>query len=161
MSDFDARLQKAIRRGQSAADDKQAAAHAAALTEEQFRRLHSNYRLQLSEHIEACVAKLPDYFPGFVLEHVSGDRGWGAAVTRNDVHMSGGKATTLFSRMEATVLPYSAAHVIEIAARGTIRNKEVLQRRQYRLLAEVQIDALREQLDLWIIDYAELYAANG
>lgn len=160
MNDFEKRLNDAIIRGKNVAVSKAAAAQAAALTEEQFRRLHTKYRLELCEHIERCMAKLPDHFPGFNVENVVGDRGWGTAVVRDDVALHTGGRGTVYSRCEVTVRPYSSAHVIDVAARGTIRNKEVFQRGQYQLLGEAQIQVLAEQIDLWILEYAELYAAR-
>ena len=44
--------------------------------------MHSQYRLELSEYIEHSARKLPDYFPGFRDESLSGDRGWGASLAR-------------------------------------------------------------------------------
>ncbi len=46
-------------------------------------------------------------------------------------------------------------------ARGTIRNKEVLQRSIYHPLAEAQVERLAEQADIWVLEFAELYAAGG
>jgi hypothetical protein len=106
------------------------------------------------------LQRLPDHFPGFAFETVASDRGWGGAITRDDVSLAGGKSGTAFSRLEMTVLPFNRAHVLEIAARGTIRNKEVFQRSLYQLLREAQPLRLAEQVDLWILEYAELYAAR-
>jgi len=76
---FEDRLQKAIERGKrrGATARNEAASHA--ISEEELRRLHSSFRLQLSEHIEKCIRQLPNYFPGFRLETLYGERGWGAA----------------------------------------------------------------------------------
>ena len=57
-----------------------------------------------------------------------------------------------------TVRPYSAAHVVEIAAKGTIRNKEVFARSQFQKLAESDVQSLRDAVDLWVLEYAEKYA---
>ena len=159
-NDFEQRLSDAITRGKQVAVTKAAAAQAAALTEEQFRRLHTKYRLELCEHIERGIAQLPDHFPGFTIENVVSDRGWGTAVVRDDVQLKSGERGTAYSRCEITVRPYSTAHVIDVAARGTIRNKEVFQRGQYQLLGEAQPAVLAEQIDRWILEYAELYAAR-
>ncbi|MDX1961523.1 MAG: hypothetical protein SFX18_00130 [Pirellulales bacterium] len=161
MSDFESRLSQAIQRGRQSAQASKAAAQRAALTEEQLRRLHSQYRLELAEHIESCLSKMGDHFPGFRLESVVGDRGWGAAAARDDVQMASGKASTVFSRIEVTVRPYSTAQVLEIGVRGTIRNKEVLQRSLYHPLTDAQVARLIDQIDLWLVEYAELYAARG
>jgi hypothetical protein len=157
MSDFDSKLNQAIQRGQQTAAAKFAEQQAAVMSEEQLRRLHSKYRLTLSEHIEKSLTKLADHFPGFQAEAVMSDRGWGTAIARDD--MSRGGST--FSRLEVTVRPFSTAPVIEVVSRGTIRNKEILQRSAYNPLAEAQPERMVEQIDLWILEYAELYAARG
>jgi hypothetical protein len=160
MSNFDSRMQQAIQRGQRTGRQQADAAQAAALSEEHLKRLHSKYRLELAEHIEVCLKGIPDHFPGFQWESVASDRGWGAAVFRNDVQVQAGKTLTLFSRLEMTIRPYTSAHVLEISSRGTIHNREVFQRSQYQLLSEAQVSTLAEQLDLWILEFVELYAAR-
>ena len=157
--DFEKRLEKAIERGQRAGDTQAQAKAAAALTEEQLKRLHSQYRLQLSEHIERCLSRLPHHFPGFQFESVVSDRGWGAAVSRDDIEASGGSRRTLFSRLEMVIRPFISAGVLELTARGTIRNKEVYSRSHYQLLSEVDLDSFTELIDLWVLEYAERYAA--
>jgi hypothetical protein len=49
--------------------------------------------------------------------------------------------------------------VLELAAKGTVRNKEVLSRNQYQRLADVDPESFRELVELWVLDYAELYSA--
>ncbi len=110
MSDFESKLNNAIERGKRAAAVKSAAEQAAAMSEEQLRRLHSQYRLTLTEHIEKSLVKLVDHFPGFHAESVVSDRGWGAAIARDDVQFNQGRSGTTFSRLEVTVRPYSSAH---------------------------------------------------
>ena len=73
---FDERLQRAIQRGGKIAENREHDARREAMNEEQLRRLHSQYRLQLSEHIEHCLEKLPAHLPGFQFERVTSDRGW-------------------------------------------------------------------------------------
>ena len=65
MSDFEDRLQKAIQRGQQARVLGDASQEADAATEEEMRLKHSQFRNELSEHIENCLRKLCDHFPGF------------------------------------------------------------------------------------------------
>lgn len=161
MSDFESKLNNAIERGKRTAAAKTAAEQAAAMSEEQLRRLHSQNRLILTEHIEKSLAKLADHFLGFHLESVVSDRGWGSAIARDDVQFNQGRSGNAFSRLEVTVRPYSSAKVLEVVARGTIRNKEVLQRSLYHPLLESQPERLAEQADLWILEFAELYAARG
>ncbi|HVX60972.1 MAG TPA: hypothetical protein VHC19_10230 [Pirellulales bacterium] len=159
--EFEKRLQRAIERGQRRQDARAEASAREALNEEELKRLHSQYRLQLSEHIEHCILRLPDHFPGFRYETVVGDRGWGAAVSRDDVGLGqDGGRRSFFSRLEMTVRPYSSYHVLELSAKGTIRNKEVYNRTHYQRLEEADPSAFIEMVDLWILEYAELYAAQ-
>ena len=158
---FDERLQQAIQRGARTAQTRQGAEAAQALSEEQFKRLHSQYRLQLSEHVEKCLRRLPQHFPGFQFETVVSDRGWGAAVNRDDADLGPGRPrSNLFSRLEMVVRPYSSAHVLEVTAHGTIRNKEIYNRAHYQLLTEARLEQFTEMIDLWVLEYAELYAAR-
>jgi hypothetical protein len=157
---FEERLQRAIDRGGKIADSKEQAARTEAMNEEQLRRLHSQYRLQLSEHIEHCLAKVPAHLPGFQFERVTSDRGWGAAVNRDDADFAGGRRGNVFSRLEIAVRPYSTAKVLEITARGAIRNKEVFNRTHYQMLNEVDPERFEELVDAWVLEFAELYAAR-
>ena len=77
--DFDDKLQKAIDRGHRRSDARTEAIACAALTEEEFKRLHSKFRLRLSERIEECLKRVPNHFPGFRYETMFGDRGWAQA----------------------------------------------------------------------------------
>jgi hypothetical protein len=157
---FEQRLQRAIERGGKMADSKQQAERLEAISEEQLRRLHSQYRLQLSDHIESCLEKLPAHLPGFHFERVTSDRGWGAAVNRDDADFAGGRRGNVFSRLEIAVRPYTAAKVLELTARGTIRNKEVFNRTYYQLLNEADPERFIELVDAWVLEFAELYAAR-
>ena len=158
---FDDRLREAIERGHKRSDARAHEAHARALTEEEFKRLHSQYRLDLSEHIESCLKRLPNHFPGFQFETIVGSRGWGAACSRDDLHIAHGQRTAVYSRLEITVLPYSQSlHVLELAGKGTIRNKEVFNRTWFEKLEEASITKFRELIDAWVLEYAELYAAK-
>ncbi len=156
--DFDERLEKAIARGEKVREAQEREAAGRALTEEEFKRLHATLRLDLADHIEKCLQKLPDHFPGFRWESIVGDRGWGAACSRDDVALGDSGRRNWYSRLEVTVRPYSAAHVVEIAAKGTIRNKEVFARSQFQKLAESDVQSLRDAVDLWVLEYAEKYA---
>jgi len=82
-------------------------------------------------------------------------------VSRDDADFGPGRTrTNVFSRLEIVVRPYSAAHVLELEARGTTRNKEVYHPSQYHPLSEVDIERFEELIDLWVLEYAELYAAK-
>ncbi len=156
---FEERLQRAIERGGRIAHSKEQQARLDAMNEEQCRRLHSQHRLQLSEYIERCLEKLPAHMPGFQFERVTSDRGWGAAVNRDDADFADGRRN-VFSRLEIAVRPYTTAKVLEITARGTIRNKEVFNRSHYQLLNEVDAERFEELVDAWVLEFAELYAAR-
>jgi len=161
MSDFEARLRKAIDRGERRSDEKRAAAARQALSEEELRRLHTQYRLELSERIEQCVRKLTDAFPGFQYETIYGERGWGAACRRDDFDSRGGSGrNNLYSRLEMTVRPHSPLQVLDLAGKGTIRNKEVFHRNFFKKLEEVDSDEFAALIDAWALEYAERFAAT-
>jgi hypothetical protein len=158
---FEDRLHKAIERGQRRSEARRIAAAAEAMSEEELKRLHSKYRLQLSEHIEKCVRQVPNYFPGFRYETLYGERGWGAACSRDDLRVTGeGRRKNDYSRLEMTVRPTTSASVLDLAAKGTIRNKEVFNRNYFEKLPDIDLDKFLELIDLWILEYAELYAAK-
>jgi len=159
--DFDERLEKAIQRGSRASSARAQAQQEQALTEEEFKRLHSQVRRELSEHIERCMQRLPDHFPGFRFETILDERGWGAAVGRDDVDLSAGGRASLFSRLETVVRPFSAAHVVEVAAKGTIRNKEVFNRTYFEPLQEADPAGFAAMIDRWVLEFAELFAAQS
>ena len=77
MSSFEERLSTAVQRGHTRSSDREKAERSKRLSEEELKNLHTKYRLQFSEHIEVCVRNLPDHFPGFQVETLFGDRGWG------------------------------------------------------------------------------------
>lgn len=159
--DFEQRLSKAIERGQRRGDDRSREDQAKALSEEELRRLHSKYRLQLSELIEDCLRRLPNHFPGFQFETLIGERGWGAACFRDDLRLGqGGKRGNDYSRLEMTIRPPSSYHILELTAKGTIRNKEAFNRSHFDRLADVDVEKFTELIHLWVLEYAELYAAK-
>ena len=158
--DFRERLQRATHRGQQARDAKAREAAAKALSEEECKRLHSNYRLVLNEHIESCLRQLAENFPGFNFETVVSDKGWGAAIRRDDLSLASGRRDNLFSRLEILVSPHNQYHVLDIAAKGAVRNKENFSRNHYQLLKDADLDAFRNLVEQWTLDYAEQYAAS-
>jgi hypothetical protein len=156
---FKERLQRATERGRQIRAAQLNEEAAKALSEEECRRLHSQYRLALSDHIEKCLSDLADNFPGFRLETIVDEDGWGAAVSRDDLGLAAGRRNTFFSRMRIVVSPYSQYHVLDISAKGTVRNKEVVSRNHYQRLADVDLQTFRELIESWALDYAELYSA--
>lgn len=162
MTAFEERLKKAIERGQRTGSAQARARAEKAMSEQELRRLHTQYRLELSEHIESCLQRLPQHFPGFRFETVVSDRGWGAAVSRDDVALGPTRRrSNYFSRLEMLIRPMSEVYVLDLAAKGTIRNKEVFNRNHYQRLADVDFTSFTEMIDLWVLEYAELYAAKS
>jgi hypothetical protein len=157
---FDEQLQHAIQRGQRRSEARADALRRAEMSEEECKRLHGQYRLRLSERIEECMKRLPNHFPGFRYETMFGDRGWGAACYRDDLRMVRGSRSSDYSRLEMTVRPYSSLHVLELAAKGTVRNKELFTRTYFEPLAEVDMEKFLMLVDAWVLEYAEIYAAK-
>ncbi|MCA9048119.1 MAG: hypothetical protein KDA89_05290 [Planctomycetaceae bacterium] len=161
MTDFDERLKRAINRGQrSRAAEGQAAGEKLA-GEEELRNRHSQLRLTLSDHIEACLRKLCDHFPGFEFSTVMNDTGWGARITRDDINLIRGNQRNLYSRLEMLVKPFSDAHILEVTSRGTIRNRESLNRNNFRFLNEADETTLKEVIDAVVLEFAEQYSADS
>lgn len=158
---FNERLQKAIQRGQRRSEDKARQAKEKQLSEDELTRLHTRYRLQLSEHIEKCLKTLPGHFPGFDYQTVFGERGWGGSCSRDDIRMSGGRRNNDYSRLEMTIRPYSEYHVVDLTTKGTIRNKEVFSRNYFETIPDIDEAKFTELIDLWVLEYAELYAAKS
>lgn len=162
MTDFEKRLARAIERGHRTSDERARAEAAKALSEQELRSLHSQYRLELSEHIERCLRSLPNHFPGFDFEPVVTERGWGAAVSRDDVDLRArGRRTNFFSRLEIVIRPISDYLVLDLAAKATVRNKEVFARNHYQRLGDVDLESFTELIDIWVLEFAEKYAATG
>ncbi len=162
MSSFDERLAKAVERGQQRGSARAEAERAKQLTEEELRQLHTKYRLKFSEHIEHCLRRLPQYFPGFQSETIYGERGWGTAASRDDFALGdAGRRGNSYSRLEMTIRPYSSLNVVELTAKATIKNKEVFSRSHFQLITEVEEATYLQRIDAWVLEYAELYAARG
>jgi hypothetical protein len=159
--EFRERLQKASDRGRQAREARLSEAAARALSEEECRRLHSNYRLALTDYIEKYLRELGDNFPGFHLTSIVDETGWGSAVRRDDIAITDGRRDNVFSRLRIVVSPFNKYEVLEIVAKGTIRNKEAFSRNHYQRLSDVDIECFRELIELWVLDYAEMYAAAG
>jgi hypothetical protein len=156
---FRDRLQRATERGKQIRAAQLNEAAAKALSEEECRRRHSQYRNELTDHIEKCLGDLAENFPGFRMETIVDESGWGAGVSRDDFGLTAGKRNTFFSRMRIVVGPYSQYHVLDISAKGTVRNKEILSRNHYQPLGDVDLETFRELIESWALDYAELYSA--
>ena len=159
--EFRERLNKAVERGRRRADVRAEAEARRELSEQELGRLHSNLRLELSEHIEHCLRQLGDQFPGFQMETVFGEKGWGAAISRDNIRMRRGQRANLFSRLEMIIRPPNEYHVLELVAKATIHNREVFNRSYFERLDEVDATSFRERVDIWALEYAEIFAARG
>ncbi len=160
MSDFDERLQKAIQRGQQFRESEGGAAGELARTEEELRTIHSGLRNELTEHIETCLRKLADHFPGFDFTTVLNEKGWGARITRDDLNLKAGVSRTEYSRLEILIRPFSDAHILEIATKGTIRNRESLNRSNFRFLTDADLATLTQMVDSIVLEFAEQYSSQ-
>jgi len=158
--DFKERLHRATERGHQAKDAKAREQAAQALSEEECRRLHSSYRRELTDHIEPCLQQLADNFPGFNFETIMDEKGWGAAIRRDDLAIKAGRRDNLFSRLVLTISPFSDYHVLDLIAKGTVRNKENFSRKHYQLLKDADLDSFKQLIEQWTLDYAEQYAAD-
>ena len=118
-------------------------------------------RLTLSEHIESCLSRLPNYFPGFQYETMYGDRGWGGACFRDDLVLTRGSRSTNYSRArKSPFAPTRPTHVLDLAAKGTIHNREAFNRNYFEELATADEPKFRDLVDAWVLEYAEMYAAK-
>ena len=156
--DFDKRLERAIDRGQRSREAAGRAKAEQAMNEEELRNLHSRLRLELSEHIESCLRKLADHFLGFEFSVSAG----GASITRDDVDFNRhSRSRNLYSRLEMVITPFSTATaIVEMTSKGTIRNKETQNRNHYQFLSDADVDTFKELIDLWVLEFAEQFAAH-
>jgi len=159
--DFKERLHRATERGHRVRDAQAQAEAAKALDEEECRRLHSAWRLELCDHIETCLKQLADNFPGFRLAPVVDEGGWGSAISRDDLSIHRGRRENHFSRLTMTVSPHNEFHVLEVSAKGTIRNRESFSRKHFQFLKDADLDSFHQLIEQWALDYAEQYAASG
>jgi len=158
--DVQERLQSAIQRGEKRGERHEEAARQTQLTEEELKRLHTKYRLSMSEHIERAIEGVAQHFPGFRKETLYGEVGWGAACWRDDLIVDAGKRSNLYSRLEMTIRPPSSYHVLDLKGKGTVANKEHFNRTHFVPLQEVDEDEFMRLIQTWVIDYAEFYASK-
>ncbi len=156
--EFQKRLERAINRGRQAADAEGAEAAAAAQSVEDLRNLHGKLRLDLSDHIEQVFRAITVQVAGFQFKTIVGTEGWGARISRDDRVREGGKPESSYTRFEMVVKPFSDAHIIEVASKGTIRNRETMKRNHYQFLNEADVDSLKNTIDLWALEFAEEFA---
>ena len=159
---FQDRLSKAIQRGENISSRRSEAEAQKRLDEQELKRLHSEYRLQLSEQIESCLRSLLNYFPGFQYETIVGEKGWGGAVIRDDIGFDENrKRRSYYSRLELVIRPISQYFVMDLAGKGTIRNKEIFSRSHFQRIDEMDLHSFEEMIDNWTLEYAERFAASS
>jgi hypothetical protein len=159
--DFDNQLEAAIKRGQARNQAMHKSKREAALSAEEIRQRHNDFRLQLSDHIERSLKKLMNHFPGFRYETLYGSRGWGGAISRDDIGRgSSGRTGTFYSRLEITVRPLNEFNLVNITGKGTIRDKEVLDWNHFENISETDSVAFEQTIDRWVLEFAELFAAR-
>jgi len=158
---FDDRLKKALERGEKTRDARGRAALERELSQEDLRSLHSRFRLELSEHVEHCLQKLADQVPGFKFQSVMNEEGWGGRLSRDDLKLTPGRPPeSRYSRLEVLISPLGSVGILEMTVKGTVRNREVLNRKQYQHLNEFDMDSFKEIIDLRVLEFAELYASS-
>jgi hypothetical protein len=158
MSEFEDRLKKAVARGASRAESLQSAEERKRQEAEELKRLHTKYRLELSDHIEQVIRRLIDMFPGFRHQSIFGDTGWGSACVRDDLVIEKGNRSNKYSRFEIVVRPVNEFNVLDLQAKGTIADRELMSRSLYQPIAQVDMTRFRQAVDDWAVAYAELYA---
>lgn len=159
--DFEDKLQKAIQRGQKRNTARANATKKATETNEDIRNHHNVFRLNLSEHIENSMNQMAQHFPGFEYETLYGSKGWGGALSRNDIDRGpDGRAGSFFSRIELTVRPQNEFNVVNIVGKGTIRDKEIFAWNHFEDISEAKQDSLEQMLDKWVLQFAEQFAAR-
>jgi len=159
--DFEKRLEKAISRGAERKKEVLREKAARALTEDELRSLHMQYRAELSDYIEHCIHKLVEHLPGFRMQSLMGEDGWGAKITRDDfVRVPGKPAENRFSRLEMAIRPFSPTAIVELVAKASVRNKEIFQRAHYAFVAEFDPQPFIELIDTWLVEFAEQYVAQ-
>lgn len=160
--DFDQQLKNAIARGARSRDARSQAAQTAAMTAEEQKNRHASMRLELSDEIENRLRTLADHFPGFEFSTVIGEDGWGARITRDDLRLNRSKSTeSLYSRLEMLIPPKGGTSIIELIAKGTIRNREIFSRKHYQDLSDSDLSGFLSMISLWAVEFAEQFSAQG
>ena len=159
MTDFDEQLKQAIQRGMKTNQARQREAEKQQMNAEDLKRRHTEFRLAISERIEQTLQSLVHQLPGFEYENIYGDRGWGGAVSRDELSIRSGKRENLYSRLEITVKPYTELSIVNLNARGTIKNREMFTRRHHEPVGEADMHEFLEMVDRWVLEFAQLYSA--
>lgn len=159
--DFKSRFESAVQRGHQRREQVADAAKRKEMSEEELKRLHTSFRLSLSEKIEAKINNIIDAFPGFRQEALFGEVGWGTACYRDDLLIQNGRRSNEYSRFEMVIRPYSDLRVLDLKSKGTIKNRELFNRTLFRSIDEVDTQDFDDVINAWTIEYAEQYAAKS
>lgn len=159
--DFQSRFESAVQRGQQRREHSENEAKRKELSEDELKRLHTSFRLSLSERIEAKIKNIIDAFPGFRQEALFGEVGWGTACYRDDLLIQNGRRSNQYSRFEMVIRPYSDLRVLDLKAKGTVKNRELFNRTLFRNIDAVNAQEFDDVIDAWTIEYAGQYAAKS
>ncbi|KAA5540734.1 hypothetical protein FYK55_20325 [Roseiconus nitratireducens] len=159
--DFKSRLESAIQRGHQRREQHASEEKRKELTEEELKRMHTSYRLALSDRIEKKVHSIVDAFPGFRQESLFGEVGWGTACYRDDLQIESGRRSNAYSRFEMVIRPYSDLRVLDLKGKATVKNRELFNRAFFRSIDEVDVAEFESIIDAWTIEYAEQYASRS
>jgi hypothetical protein len=74
-----------------------------------------------------------------------------------------GRGTTRneYSRLEILVRPFTDMAILEVVTKGTIRNRESLNRSNFRFLSEATVDPFRQGVDSLVLEFAEQFSAHA
>ena len=160
--EFQDRLKRAIERGEKTRDEQTRAAADEQLSLDELKTLHSGYRLELSEHIETCLKPLADHLPGFEYQTLVGEDGWGAKLSRDDLHLVPGKsARTQYSRLEMFITSFTPTAIVELVTKGTVRNREIMNRTNFHKVDEFDAETFKEMIDHRVLEFAEHYSSSN
>ena len=158
--EFDDRLEKAIQRGQRRSEEVARGEAQKAMNEKDLARLHARLRNDLSDRIETILRSLGERFPGFQFETIVGEKGWGAAIKRDDLLLESNRTRNrYYSRLELVIRPVSQYKVLDLAGKATIRNKEFFRRSHFEPLLEAESQKFADLIDAWVLEFAEAYVA--
>ena len=59
------------------------------------------------------------------------------------------------------IRPASSYQLLDLSAKATICNKELFNRSHFQRLTEADLTSFNEMIDLWVLEFAELYAARS
>ena len=160
--EFQERLKRAIARGEKTRDEQTRLDTDAQLSLDELKTMHSGFRLEISDHIEQCLKQLTEMMPGFEYQSVVGEDGWGAKLTRDDLLLKPGQAAkTQYSRLEMLISPFTPTAIVELVTKGTVRNREVLNRKNYQKVDDFDVDSFREMVDHRVLEFAEQYSGSS